>query len=758
MGASARRTARPSCSLVLGFCCGSVVVLIMPLALEWSSCESAVKLRQRLEACCFGGLAVLSQLFGSRRGLHCQPALGGLHSRAYTGGDPPPLLARDIEPRTVAAMMSSFGKTTLKLVAVLIVNPLTLVVRTAYLLYLFVPVFLTYPIKWLGAPLDPNNPGGDTTTSLWWYAFLSRQMQFAGPAFIKLGQWAATRSDLFSREFCRELGKLHSQNREHSFGHTRKLVEAAMGGSMTLEELFEWFERKPLGTGAVAQVHRAKFRLNALEELLDKWAARAEQAMPRDEIDDILRRLRKDPQVAIKVLHPHVGQLIDCDLRIMKVCAWMFNCVPTLKWLSLPEEVELFSQLMMSQLDLTNEARNLHIFEQNFRDRPLTAFPKPITPLCVSEVLFETYESSISLKVLLSHPGNPYAKTIAGVGLDAFLHMIIYDNFIHADLHPGNILVSLCPPEPLFSHVDRILSHYLDQSQFESIKSFLAAISGVGERSRALPSSAEVHETIRSIMTKQDSDDELQAYINQLYLKGYTPRLVFLDCGLVTTLNPTDRRNFLDLLEAICTFQGLKAGQLMVERCRTPHMVRDPNVFALRIQDIILNVRDMSLKLSHLSLGNILGRTMAAVRRHHVKLEANFVNVVMATFVLEGIGRRLDPDLDLLKAALPILRAWWKDQAKLHVKYRTAAGGREAREGKEEPASGGGGGTVPQPQPSAADEGGMSDSEISLSHFELFKIWFYAEARQYIYHVRNWGMDDETFFGPFSPFISADAA
>lgn len=44
------------------------------------------------------------------------------------------------------------------------------------------------------------------------------------------------------------------------------------------------------------------------------------------------------------------------------------------------------------------------------------------------------------------------------------------------------------------------------------------------------------------------------------------------------------------------------------------------------------------------------------VRRHHVRMEGDFVNVVISILLLEGIGRSLNPDVDLLSSALPILR------------------------------------------------------------------------------------------------------
>ena len=39
-----------------------------------------------------------------------------------------------------------------------------------------------------------------------------------------------------------------------------------------------------------------------------------------------------------------------------------------------------------------------------------------------------------------------------------------------------------------------------------------------------------------------------------------------------------------------------------------------------------------------------------------MRMEGDFVNVVISILLLEGIGRSLDPNLDLFKSALPILR------------------------------------------------------------------------------------------------------
>ena len=152
---------------------------------------------------------------------------------------------------------------------------------------------------------------------------------------------------------------------------------------------------------------------------------------------------------------------------------------------------------------------------------------------------------------------------------------------------------------------------------------------------------------------------EPQSWRTELYslaTQGYLPEIVFLDTGLVTSLNDTNRRNFLELFRTIAEFDGYRAGQLMIERCRTPQLVLDPETFALRMQHVVLNVKRKTFSLGSIKISAILSEVLKAVRQHHVKMEGDFINTVISVLLLEGIGRQLNPDLDLFKSALPILR------------------------------------------------------------------------------------------------------
>ena len=319
----------------------------------------------------------------------------------------------------------------------------------------------------------------------------------------------------------------------------------------------------------------------------------------------------------------------------MGLFAAIINAIPTLEWLDLPNEVEQFGEMMRLQLDLRIEAANLGIFRKHFQRRTTAWFPYAYTDYTTRQLLVEEFAQGIPLATFLKSGGGEYQKDVANQGLDAFLHMLLVDNFIHADLHPGNIMVRFYKPAQLDLPYIRKqdASHPTDPDEIDETEAVLARL-----RPHA-PNKIEWEKALAEI----DSE-------------GYRPQLIFIDTGLVTELNATNRKNFLDLFRAVAEFDGYKAGHLMVERCRQPDAVIDREVFALKMQHLVIGVKGRTFALGNIKIGDVLSEVLDMVRSHHVRMEGDFVNVVISILLLEGIGRSLNPDLDLFSSALPILR------------------------------------------------------------------------------------------------------
>ncbi|TCD66488.1 hypothetical protein EIP91_001313 [Steccherinum ochraceum] len=538
--------------------------------------------------------------------------------------------------------------------------------RFIYLLFLFVPVLVSAPMVFVGH--SNGRLRGDRWGAVWWYGFLTTQMQRAGPTFVKastlihvkvcilkltthicaqLAQWAASRADLFPTVLCDRLGSLHSSGKPHSLRHTKHVIERIF--QRPFHEVFEEFDAVPIGCGAIAQVYRATLKKDLIppSHLVPKRHSRRTTVLPPSIMQTPTPSV-PTATVAVKVLHPKVEKIIRRDLKIMSFFAHALSLVPGVQWLSLPEEVDVFGKMMHEQLDLRIEADNLIEFETKFQGRNLpVTFPRPLKMWSTRTVLVEEFQNALPLETFMRNGGGPYNDLLAEVGLDAFLNMLLLDNFVHSDLHPGNIMIKFCKPistSTLLKNVwSSLLAKYFGGNTSEST-------------THAIQGGADSDSIVDSLRKLKHDPAAWRRELHSIQGQGYLPEIVFIDAGLVTTLDAEDRRNFLDLFRAVAEFDGYRAGQLMVSRCRTPELAIETETFALKMQNIVLNVKRKTFSLGQIKISDILTSVLTAVRQHHVKMEADFINTVISILLLEGIGRQLDPNLDLFKSALPILR------------------------------------------------------------------------------------------------------
>lgn len=228
--------------------------------------------------------------------------------------------------------------------------------------------------------------------------------------------------------------------------------------------------------------------------------------------------------------------------------------------------------------------------------------------------------------------------------------MLLLDNFVHADLHPGNIMIKFIKPPNTVIYMQSLF-HYFFRKGSQGTNG------SASENGLFVPADhSDSDRIVDQLRQLRHSPDSWRAKLDSLHQEGYMPEIVFIDAGLVITLDANNRRNFIDLFRAVAEFDGYRVGQLMVERSRSPELAIDTETFALKMQHLVLSIKRKTFSLGQIKLSDLLTEVLKSVRKHHVRMEGDFINTVIAILLLEGIGRQLDPNLDLFASSLPILR------------------------------------------------------------------------------------------------------
>jgi len=282
----------------------------------------------------------------------------------------------------------------------------------------------------------------------WDYALWG--IEKAGPTWIKLTQWASTRQDLFSPKFCNHFSKLQDNTDGHSWEETKKILNDQFG-EKGLEALD--IKSTPIGSGCIAQVYQGRLKEPSVH-------------------------YPKGTKVAIKVQHPGIWNKVCVDFYIFHKIAKFLEGLPklNLEFLSLVDTVQQFRDVMIPQLDLNIEASHLKRFNQNFANDDQVVFPRPLDELSSRKILVETFcEGTPIIKYVKGEKPKEEKELLAHIGLRMTLQMIFLHDFIHGDLHPGNILVSGTYPNLKYQVLDCGLALEMGPKQHENIVKVLGA-------------------------------------------------------------------------------------------------------------------------------------------------------------------------------------------------------------------------------------------------------------------------------------------
>ncbi len=135
-------------------------------------------------------------------------------------------------------------------------------------------------------------------------------------------------------------------------------------------------------------------------------------------------------------------------------------------------------------------------------------------------------------------------------------------------------------------------------------------------------------------------------------------KLALLDLGLVGVLDEPHRKAFSRFFAAWARRDGDAMAHIMYGLSESANKPRDPDAFERYRAAIIEFVgRYWGYRLGQVQVGKVLLDMLGILRRHRVRVNPSFTIVNIAIAVTEGIGKQLDPDLDLMSEALPFFMA-----------------------------------------------------------------------------------------------------
>lgn len=271
---------------------------------------------------------------------------------------------------------------------------------------------------------------------------LAADLEQMGPTYVKLGQLLSTRVDLLPPAYTEALTRLQDEVDPFPYDEVKSIVEEELG--VSISNAFTSFDEKPLAAASLGQVHRAT--------------------------------LRSGREVVVKVQRPGIRETVRDDMEALAQLAdFADRHTDVGRRYGFGQLLSQFRRSLAGELDYQREAANLIRMRQLTAEHPHLLVPEPVSDYTSSRVLTMDFVpgrkvTDVGPLGLLDVDGEPLVRDL----FSAYLHMILVDGFLHADPHPGNVLLT---PDGRLALIDLGMVATVPPRVQDSIVKLLLAIS-----------------------------------------------------------------------------------------------------------------------------------------------------------------------------------------------------------------------------------------------------------------------------------------
>jgi ubiquinone biosynthesis protein len=278
----------------------------------------------------------------------------------------------------------------------------------------------------------------------------AKDLEALGPTFVKIGQSLSTRPDFVPAPYIAALERMQDAVAIVDVGKMREIIESELG--VRINKLFASFDDTPIGSASLSQVYSAT--------------------------------LRDGRRVAVKVQRPDVAATLREDLDLLTRLSGTVSMISDApRRYGFSEWIGEFRKTLSDELDYRREAENLETFARNLVDYPRIGVPKPIWDYSTARVL--TMEMIVGEKVTKISELRRIdpAEALGELASDlvrAYLDQVFVHGLIHADPHPGNVLLTT---DGRLSLLDLgMVAHIPPRLRDQLLKLLLAIVDGRGEQ------------------------------------------------------------------------------------------------------------------------------------------------------------------------------------------------------------------------------------------------------------------------------------